>query len=90
MHLPNHFSDHIRQLGNLCNVSSELPEREMMDLKQVYQQSNRHEAAFQIVPMKAQKKVIQYREQDANAAKQCRNDGMPLTKVPITRMMKNP
>jgi len=62
----------------------------MMDLKQVYQQSNRHEAAFQIVPMKAQKKVIQYREQDANAAKQCRNDGMPLTKVPITRMMKNP
>jgi len=26
MHLLNHVSDHIRQLGNLSNVSSELPE----------------------------------------------------------------
>jgi len=33
MHLLNHFSDHIRQLGNLLNVSSELPEKAMMDLK---------------------------------------------------------
>jgi len=27
MHLLNHFSDHIRQLGNLSNISSELPEK---------------------------------------------------------------
>jgi len=27
MHLLNHFSDHIRQLGNLLNVSSKLPEK---------------------------------------------------------------
>jgi len=33
MHLLNHFSDHIRQLGNILNVSSELPEKAMMDLK---------------------------------------------------------
>jgi len=32
MHLLNHFSDHIRQLGNLFNVSSELPETAIMDL----------------------------------------------------------
>jgi len=33
MHLLNHFSDHMCQLGNLLNVSSELPEIAMMDLK---------------------------------------------------------
>jgi len=36
MHLLNHFSNHIRQLGNLVNVSSELPEKGMMDRKQAY------------------------------------------------------
>jgi hypothetical protein len=36
MHLLNHFSEHIRQLGNLLNVSSELPEKVMMDLKLAY------------------------------------------------------
>jgi len=35
MHLLNHFSDHIRQLGNHLNVSSKLPEEVMMGLKQV-------------------------------------------------------
>ena len=34
MHLLNDSSDHIRQLGNLSNVSSELPEKAMMDPKQ--------------------------------------------------------
>jgi len=48
MHLLNHFSDHIRQLGNLLNISSELPEKATMDLKQAYRQSNHPEAAFQI------------------------------------------
>ena len=43
MHLQNHFSDHIRQFGNLSNVTSELPDYWMMDLNQVYRQSNRHE-----------------------------------------------
>jgi hypothetical protein len=49
MHFLNHFSDHIHQLHNLVNVSSELPEKGMMDHKQVYRQSNGHEAAFQIL-----------------------------------------
>jgi len=31
MHLPNHFSDHILQPGNLLNASSEPPERAMMN-----------------------------------------------------------
>jgi len=34
--------------------------------------------------------VFQYPEQNANAAKQRRDDDMPLTKAPIKRMMKNP
>jgi len=33
MHLLNHFSEHILQLGNLFNASFELPERLMMDFK---------------------------------------------------------
>jgi hypothetical protein len=36
MHLLNHFSDHIRQLGNHLNVSSELSETGILDHKQVY------------------------------------------------------
>jgi len=88
MHLLNHLSDHIRQLGNLLNVSSELPEKAMMDLKQAYRQLNHHEAAFQILRTKAQKAVFQYRVLNAHAAKQCRDDHMSLTKVPIKRLMK--
>jgi len=34
MHLRNHFSNHIYQLGNLLNARSELPERVMMDCNQ--------------------------------------------------------
>ena len=36
IHLLNHFSDHIRHLGKLLNERFELPEKEMMDLKQVH------------------------------------------------------
>jgi len=89
-HHLNNFSDHIRQLGNVLNVSSEFPEGAMLDLKQAYQQSNWHEAAFQILWTKARKEVFQYREVNANAAKQCRKDDIPLTKAPIKRMMKTP
>jgi len=90
MHLLTHFSDHIRQLGNLLNGSAELPEKAMMDLKQAYWQSNRHEAAFQILLTKTRKEVFQYQELKANAAEQRRDDDMPQTKAPIKRMTKNP
>jgi len=90
MHLLNHISDHIRQLSNLLNVSSELPEQAMMDVKQVYRQSNGHEAAFQMLWTKARKEVFQDRELNANAAKQHRDDNMPLTKAPIKRLMYYP
>ena len=42
MHLLNYFPDHIRQLGNLFNIWSELSEIAMMYLNQAYWQSNRH------------------------------------------------
>jgi hypothetical protein len=48
MPLLKYFSDNICQLGNLLNVSSELTENVMMDLEQVYRQSNIYEASFQI------------------------------------------
>jgi len=36
IHLQTYFSDHIRQLGNLLNISSELLEQQLIDLGQVY------------------------------------------------------
>jgi len=62
----------------------------MMDLKQAYRQSNRHEAAFQILQTKARKEVFQYRELNANTEKRHCDDDMPLTKAPIKQVMKNP
>jgi len=89
MHLLNLFSDHIHQLGIHLNVSSELPEKAIMDLNQAYRQSNCDEAACQILWTTAENQVFQYRELDANAAKQCLVNDMPLTKMPIKRMTKN-
>ena len=80
MHLLNHFSDHSCQLAKLFNGSCELPARTMRDCKQAYRQLNGHQAASQILPMKAQKEVFQYRELNANAAKKDCDHGMPLTK----------
>jgi len=59
MHLLNHFIEHIRQLGNLLNASSELPEWAIMDSKLVYRPSNDHQPAIQILSIKAWMKVFQ-------------------------------
>jgi hypothetical protein len=48
IHLLIYFFYHICQLENLLNTCSELPDRLIIDFKQVYQQVNRHTAAFQI------------------------------------------
>jgi len=89
MHLVNHFSDHIRHLGNLSNVSSELQGNEMIDHKQSNRQSNRHESTFQILGTHARKEVFQYREPNAGSENQSRDDDMPLTEVPLKAMMNN-
>jgi len=89
MQLLNCFSDHITQLGNHGNVSSELPRQAMMDLKQMYQHSNRHKADFQIIWKDPRKEVFQYQELNANAANHNRDDDMPLTKALITPTKKN-
>jgi len=79
-HLLAYFCDHIHQLANLLNVSSELPEKGIMDLKPAYQQLNCHEAAFQILRTKACMEDFQYRELNANGPQQCRIDDMSSTK----------
>jgi len=89
MHLLNDFSDHIHHLGNLLNVSSEHPEKAMMDCEEAYQQLNHQEAALQSLRRKARNEVLQYRDLNAHAAKQRHVNDMPLTKVPIKRMMNN-
>jgi len=86
----NRSSYHIRQLGNLLNASSELPDRAMMDLKQAYRRANRHEAAFRPLWATARKVVSQYWKLTVYAAKQRCYEDIPSTTVPIERMMKNP
>jgi hypothetical protein len=81
--------DHVSQLGNLLNVSSELPEKVIMDHSQAYRQLNSHPAAFQILRMPAGKEVFQYLELNANAAKQRHDSDMLLTKACINQMMNN-
>jgi len=89
VHHLNHFSDHIRQLESLWNATFEYPASEMMDDKQACWQSHHHEAALEILRMIAWKEVFEYCEMNANAAKQCHNDEMPLTKASIKQLMKN-
>jgi hypothetical protein len=67
--LLNHFSDHICQLGNHLNASSDFPERVMMDLEQEYSQSNHSQATGQIMETNDQKKLFQYGEPNLNTAK---------------------
>jgi len=90
MHLLNHFSDHIRQHRNLLNASSELPEKPMMDPKQVCSQSNRRRVTFQILRRNAQKEVFPFPELKTNAVFQYRNNEILLNNVPIKRMIKIP
>ena len=52
-------------------------------------QSNGHEAGLQILSKTAQQEVFQYRELNANAANECRDNDMTLTKPCIKRMTKN-
>lgn len=49
MYLPSDFSANIRLVHNLLNLSSKLQETEMIVLRPVYRQSNRDEAANQIL-----------------------------------------
>jgi len=89
MHLLNHFSDHIWQLGNLGNASAELPERTMMDLNHVYWQWHHHEVAWWILRTNAQQEVFRcreqnkYRELNDNDSTSCRGIEMPVTKAPL-------
>jgi len=59
----------------------------MMDVKQVYLQSARQEAAFQILERNHWKEVFQYLELNTNAAKQSYDNDTPLTKALIKAMM---
>jgi hypothetical protein len=70
MHLLNHFSDHIRQVGNHLYAITELLGRVIINLKQVYRQSNCHQDTFQTLQAKARKEAFPHRELNINTAKQ--------------------
>jgi len=89
MYLLHHLPNHIRQFGNLLNISAELSEKVMMDLTQAYHQSNSAEATFHMLGTKSRKDVSQYGELNGNAAKQPRDEYLSVTKAPIKQMMNN-
>jgi len=62
----------------------------MMDIKQAYRQLNCYQAAFQILRTNTHKEEFYYRELNGNAAKQRRDDHLPLNNAPIKGMLKNP
>jgi hypothetical protein len=74
-------------VGNLLNISYELPVKAMLDHHQAYCQWICLGSAFQSLPTKANKEVFQYPKPNGNAAKERRNDDMPLTKTPIQQMI---
>jgi len=89
MHLLNHFCDHICEIGNLLDARSELAERAMMDLKQVYRQSDRYVPTFHILWTKPRKKVFRYREINLITANQSHDTEVPLTKPRVKWVVNN-
>jgi len=89
INLLNDSSAYFCQLGNLLNVSCQLPEKGIMDLEQVYRQSNRQQPALQILRTIARNNVFSYGELNTNDAKQHRDDDMPVSTTLIRWMMKN-
>jgi len=89
--IAQHFinESHIRQLADHLYASFEIPERSVIELEQMYQQSNGHEADFKIVLTKAWNEVFQYRKLNLNTTKQCHDDHMPLTKLANKRIINN-
>jgi hypothetical protein len=88
MHLLNHNSDHVIQLGILLNASYEPSDTAKMGLTEGYGQPNQHDATLQILKMTAYKEVFRYEELNTNGTPQCYNNEMSLTKQPVQRIME--
>jgi len=88
MQLLNHFSDHIRQLGNLSYASSKLPGRAMMDLNKCTDKWIIMMLHSRFCEWKPERRCFSI-QLNAHTAIQHSNDEMPLTKAPIKRMMNN-
>jgi hypothetical protein len=88
MHLLTHFSNHIRQLGHLSKVSSELPEHAMMDIKAAYRISNRNEVTKQILHTNTRRDFFAFRNLNHHAQMLCLGDNTTPNKLPAVRMLK--
>jgi hypothetical protein len=87
MHLPNHFGNSIRQLGHLSNLTAELYEHEMIDIKDAYRRSNRNEASTQILRTKARSECFKYRKMERDAQLTRLADGtIPKPLRPVRRL----
>ena len=89
MHLLTHFTSHVKELGHLSNVSSELPETLHRELKDAFRRSNKVNADFQILQTMARVSSFDYRELNVQVAAE-RSDGQSHLPVPLPRRLKNP
>ena len=85
MHLPIHFGESIRQLGHLSNLTAELYEHEMIDIKDAYRRSNKNDASEQILRTKARRDYFKYRNMERNAQFSRLDDGSIPNPLPLQR-----
>ena len=92
MHLPSHFGESIRQLGNLSNLTAEFYEHEMIDIKDAYRNSNKNNASEQIVHTKARGEFFRYKNMARKAARKAQmirsDDGNVPIPPPATRKLR--
>jgi DNA-directed RNA polymerase subunit N (RpoN/RPB10)/oligoribonuclease (3'-5' exoribonuclease) len=89
LHLLTHFSEHVKELGHLTNVSAELSERLHRELKDAFRRSNKHNAHQQILQSITRTTLFEYRDLNIEAAKR-RTTNTNRSKKPIDRRMQTP
>ncbi|KAF8533230.1 hypothetical protein BDD12DRAFT_899866 [Trichophaea hybrida] len=75
-------------LGHLSNVSSELPERAMMDMKAAYRISNRNKATELILRTNTRRDFFAFRNLNHHLQMLCLGDNTTRNKPPAVRKLK--
>jgi hypothetical protein len=89
LHLLAHFSDYVKELGHLSNVSAELSESMHCELKESFRRSNKNNASSQILLNISRLDGFQHRELNVEAAKR-RSHEPNKQRQPLPRSMKSP
>jgi hypothetical protein len=89
LHLLAHFSNYVKELGHLSNVSAKLSESLHCELKESFRQSNKNNVSSQILLNISPLNAFKYRELNIDAAKH-RSHEPNKPKQPLLCCMKSP